>query len=141
MSARETRERRETAERLLAELLGAGAIPAMEGDRLGIDAPPGCLTAERRERLAGFLPEMRTLVATRWRSRSECAALRPCRRMSPCAQSEDGRPCGMASTCCLCGDPLPPSHQYLCHACADASKTFTSTLSRGTTTMPEGDHP
>ena len=141
MSTRETRVRRETAERLLAELMGAGAIPTMAGDRLSIDAPPGFLTPERRECLAGCLPELRTLVATRWRSRTECVARRPCRRMSPCAQPEEGRPCLLPPTCCVCGDPLPPHHHYLCHACADAPRTSTSstsTLSWGTTTTPEG---
>ena len=109
------------AERLLAELLAAGAIPVVEEGRLRIEAPPGALTAERREALAGCLPELRTLVATRWRGREECAAARPCRRMSACARPVDGRPCGMPAACCLCGAPLPPGRRYLCPGCTEAS--------------------
>ena len=53
---------RDAAERLLAELLQAGAIPRIEAERLRIDAPPGILTPERRERLAGCLPELRAIL-------------------------------------------------------------------------------
>ena len=112
---------REDAERLLAELLAAGAIPLIEGGRLRVEAPPGMLTAARRERLAGCLPELRALVATRWRPREECAAARPCRRMSPCARPVGGRPCLVPSTCCVCGAPLPPGRRYLCPACTETS--------------------
>jgi hypothetical protein len=112
---------RDAAERLLAELLQAGAIPAIEADRLRIDAPPRILTADRRERLAGCLPELRTLVATRWRSRGECIAPRPCRPMTPCAEPQDGRPCLMPATCCRCGGPLPPGRRYVCATCSATS--------------------
>ena len=113
------------AERLLAELLGAGAIPLLEGGRLRIEAPPGALTAERRETLAGCLPELRALVAGRWRGREECMAPRPCRRMAACARPVDGRPCGMPAVCCLCGGSLPPGRRYLCPACAEAASGAT----------------
>ncbi len=123
---------REEAEHLLAELLRAGAIPALEAERLRIDAPRGCLTTDRRERLAGCLPELRTLVATRWRSRGECVAHRPCRRMSPCAEPIDGHPCLIQATCCLCGAGLPPGRRYLCRACSDTSlATMSETKSQG----------
>lgn len=110
---------RDEAERLLAELLGAGSIPVVDGGRLRIDAPPGALDSERRERLAGCLPELRALVSARWRSRHECVAARPCRRMSACARPVDGRPCLVPATCCACGAPLPPGRRYLCPACTD----------------------
>ena len=70
---------RTEAEALLADLLAAGAIPLMENGRLRIEAPGGVLDARRRERLAGCLPELREIVQTRWRSREECRAKRPCR--------------------------------------------------------------
>jgi hypothetical protein len=126
---------REEAEHLLAELLQAGAIPAIEADWLRIDAPPGILTADRRERLAGCLPELRTLVATRWRSPEECVAHRPCRRMSPCAQPVDGRPCLLPATCSICRSALPPGRRYLCFACSDerGAMAIAPTI--------QGDHP
>lgn len=109
------------AARLLAELLAAGAIPAVDGGRLTIEAPPGTLTGAKREALAGCLPELRALVAARWRSREECAAPRPCRRMAPCARPADGRPCRMPATCCLCEQPLPPGRLSLCPGCTTTS--------------------
>jgi len=115
---------RDDAERLLAELLPAGAIPVVAGGRLRVDAPAGSLTPDRRERLAGCLPELRAVVAARWRSREECVAPRPCRRMSRCAKPVDGRPCRMVANCCLCGAPLSPGRFYLCPACTEASKTL-----------------
>jgi len=117
------------ADEMLAELLRVGAIPVVAEGRLTIEAPTRVLTAARREMLSGCVPEMRALVATRWRSRAECVARRPCRRMSPCARSEDGRPCLMSPTCCVCEDPLPPQHRYLCRACADTPRASTSSLS------------
>ncbi len=107
------------AERLLEELLRAGAIPVLEGGRLRIEAPPGTLTSERREALAGCLPELRALVTARWRSREECAAPRPCRRRTACARPRDGRPCRTPATCCVCGTFLVPGRRYCCSACAD----------------------
>ncbi|MDP9469117.1 MAG: hypothetical protein M3Q71_00400 [Chloroflexota bacterium] len=111
------------AERLLEELLRAGAIPVLEGGRLRIEAPPGTLTAERREALAGCLPELRALVTARWRSRETCAAPRPCRRMTPCARPVAGRPCRTPATCCICGARLAPGHRYCCPGCADDRRT------------------
>jgi hypothetical protein len=108
------------AERVLAELLGTGAIPAIEAGRLRVEAPPGALTPARREALAGCLAEVRALVAARWRSREECVARMPCRRMSPCSLPVDGRPCLVPATCCVCGAPLSAGRRYLCEACAEA---------------------
>ncbi len=110
---------RTEAEALLADLLAAGAIPLIEDGRLRINAPGGVLDARRRERLAGCLPELRAIVQTRWRSREECVAMRPCRRMAPCVEPKDGLPCGADPTCCLCGAPLPAGHRYLCHGCIE----------------------
>ncbi|MDP9367261.1 MAG: hypothetical protein M3Q03_03120 [Chloroflexota bacterium] len=107
------------AERLLEELLRAGAIPILEGARLRIAAPPGTLTSERRDALAGCLPELRALVSARWRSREECAAPRLCRRMTPCARPVDGYPCLIPATCCVCGTRLAPGRRYCCPTCAD----------------------
>lgn len=76
---------RRAAEEVLADLLQAGAVPSISGGRLDVAAPPGILTEERRETLAGCLPELRALVAEQWQSREECVARRPCRRMSVCA--------------------------------------------------------
>lgn len=76
------------AERLLADLLAVGAIPVLEGGRLRIEAPLGALTAARRAALHGCLPEVRTLVAARWRSREDCIAKWPCRRMGVCQMPE-----------------------------------------------------
>lgn len=112
---------RDDAERLLAELLTAGAIPILARERLRIDAPPGALTPDRRERLAGCLPELRAIVAARWRSREECVAPHPCRRMSPCVMPRDGRCCLADATCCLCSAPLPSGRCYLCQGCAETS--------------------
>ena len=109
------------AERLLAELLMAGAAPVIEDGRLRVEAPPGALTAGRREALAGCLPELRALVAARWRGREECMAPRPCRRMAACARPVEGRPCAVPAACCLCGAPLPPGRLYLCPACTEAA--------------------
>jgi hypothetical protein len=117
---------RHEAERLLADLLRAGAIPVLEDGRLRIEAPTGVLTAARRERVAGSLPELRALVASRWRSREECIAAVPCRRMSPCTESGEGRPCLVPATCCVCGADLEPDHRYLCLACADVHPTVTN---------------
>lgn len=111
-------------ERMLADLLRAGAIPVLEDGRLTIQAPTGVLTPGRRERVAGSLPELRALVASRWRSREECVAARPCRRMSPCAEPSDGRPCLLPAMCCVCRAGLEPGHRYLCTACADASASM-----------------
>lgn len=116
---------RHDAERLLAELVQEGAILVLDDDRLAIDAPPGTLTADRRKRLAGCLPELRTLVAAQWRPRGECIAPRPCRRDSPCAEPVDGRPCFLATTCCLCESALPPGRRYLCQACSATSAAAT----------------
>lgn len=109
---------RSHAERVLADLLRAGAIPAIAGGRLTIDAPAGTMTAERREALAGCLPELRALVAERWRSREQCVARRPCRVMSPCAKPKDGRPCLIPAICCACGRALTDGRRYLCEECA-----------------------
>ena len=108
---------RTEAEALLADLLAAGAIPLMENGRLRIEAPTGVLDARRRERLGGCLPELRAIVASRWRSREECVAQRPCRRMAPCVEPNGVIPCGVDPTCCLCGAPLPEGHRYLCTGC------------------------
>ncbi len=107
------------AERLLEELLRAGAIPVLEGGRLRIEAPPGTLTSGRREALTGCLPELRALVSARWRSREECVAPRPCRRMSPCTRPIGRRPCLTPPTCCICVVPLTPGRLYCCSTCAD----------------------
>jgi hypothetical protein len=112
---------RDEAEALLADLLAAGAIPVMESERLRIEAPPGVLTPSRRQAIEGALPELRAIVASRYRSRQECTARRPCRRMSICAEPVDGRPCGIPATCCLCGAPLAPGRKYLCAACAEGT--------------------
>jgi hypothetical protein len=112
--------RRRDAEDLLTELLADGAIPVIERQRLQITAPPGVLTDERRAAIEAVLPELRAIVAARWRPREKCMARRPCRRMSRCAEPADGRPCLMPATCCLCGAALEPGRLYLCPACADA---------------------
>ena len=109
---------RSEAERLLAELLRAGAIPLVEGGRLAVEAPPGALSGRLREELAAGLPELRALVAARWRAREECVAPRPCRRMTACARPVDGRPCLAPAACCVCGAALPAGHRYLCPACS-----------------------
>jgi hypothetical protein len=111
--------RRTDAESLLADLLNAGAIPLLEHERLRIEAPPRALTAARREQLEGCLAELRVIVSSRYRSREECVARRPCRRMSQCADPRDGRPCKASPNCCLCGSPLSPGRKYLCEACTD----------------------
>lgn len=110
---------RAEAEALLADLLAAGAIPLVEDGRLRIAAPGGVLDARRRERLAGCLPELRAIVHSRWRSREDCVAARPCRRMGRCAESNGVLPCKADPTCCLCGAPLPAGHRYLCHGCVE----------------------
>ena len=110
---------RDDAERLLADLLRAGALPVLENGRLTMATPPGVLTPERRDALVGCLPELRVLIASRWRSREECIARRPCRRMSRCARPVAGRPCLTPSTCCVCGEGLRDGYRYLCHICAD----------------------
>ena len=110
---------RTEAEALLADLLVAGAIPLVEDGRLRITAPGGVLDARRRERLAGCLPELRAIVEGRWRSREECVAARPCRRMGRCAEPVEGRWCKGNPTCCLCGAPLPAGHRYLCGTCIE----------------------
>ena len=112
------------AERLLEDLLRAGAIPVLEDGRLRIAAPPGTLTAERWEALAGCLPELRALVTARWRSRETCAAPRPCRRMTACASPVNGRSCLTPATCCICGASLVPGRCYLCAICSGASGTM-----------------
>ncbi len=108
------------AERLLEELLRAGAVPVLEEGRLQIEAPPGTLTSERREALSGCLPELRALVRARWRSREECIAPRPCRRMTPCPRPIEGRPCLIPAACCVCGADMAPGRRYCCSTCADA---------------------
>ena len=110
---------RTEAEALLADLLAAGAIPLVEDGRLRIEAPGGVLDGRRRERLGGCLPELRAIVDSRWRSREECVAVRPCRRMGRCAEPNGVLPCKGDPTCCLCGVPLPAGHRYLCHACVE----------------------
>ena len=110
---------RTEAEALVADLLAAGAIPLIEDGLLRINAPGGVLDQRRRERLAGCLPELRTFVQSRWRSREECVAVRPCRRMGRCAEPADGRWCKADPTYCLCGAPLPARHRYLCHGCVE----------------------
>lgn len=105
------------AERVLADLLAAGAIPVVEDGRLRIEAPRGALDASRRREVEAALPELRAIVAGRYRSREACVARRPCRRMSVCAKPADGRPCRMPATCCLCGAPLPSGETYVCRAC------------------------
>ncbi len=107
-----------TADDLLEELLRAGAVPSVSGGRLDVAAPPGVMTEGRRETLAGCLPEVRALVAARWRSREQCVARRPCRVMSPCAHPTGGRPCLVPATCCTCGGSLPVGRRYLCPMCA-----------------------
>jgi hypothetical protein len=107
------------AEQLLADLLAAGGIPVLEAGRLRIEAPVGTLTSDRREMLRGCLPELRALVEARWRSREECVARRPCRRMSVCRQTEpDGWSCLLPRVCALCGAKLPVGRRYLCASCA-----------------------
>ena len=107
------------AERLLADLLAAGAIPVLEAGRLRIEAPAGTLTGARRDMLRDCLPELRTIVATRYRSREECVAHRPCRRMSVCRQPEPGSwPCRLPRVCALCKVILPVDRRYLCESCA-----------------------
>ena len=110
---------RTEAEALLADLLAAGSIPLVEDGRLRIETPGGVLDQRRRERLAGCLPELRAIVEGRWRSREECRARRPCRRMGRCVEPADGRWCKADPTCCLCGAPLPAKHRYLCAECVD----------------------
>jgi hypothetical protein len=111
---------KDEAERLLADLLAAGAIPVLEGGRLRIEAPTGTLSSARREALNGCLPELRALVATRWRSREECVAKRPCRRMSVCQEAEpDGWPCLTPRVCAVCKVSLPVGRKYLCEACVE----------------------
>ena len=117
----------DSAERLLADLLTAGAIPVMEGDRLLINAPPGVLTRARRAEIDAALPELRAIVASRWRSRDECVARRPCRRMSVCAEPKDGRPCLIPATCCLCGADLAPGRKYVCETCTEESQRASDT--------------
>jgi hypothetical protein len=114
--------RQTEAEALLADLLSAGAIPFIEQERLRIGAPPGALTPVRRERLEGCLPELRAIVSSRYRSREECLARRPCRRMSRCAEPRDGRPCKASPNCCLCGSPLAPGRKYLCEQCTEEQR-------------------
>ncbi len=109
---------RRDAEDLLEELLLAGAVPSIAGGRLDVAAPPGVMTEARRGALAGCLPEVRALVAARWRPREVCVARRPCRVMSPCSRPVDGRPCLIPATCCACGEPLSSGRRYLCPACA-----------------------
>jgi hypothetical protein len=109
---------RAEAERLLEELLAAGAVLVIASDRLRIEAPPGVLTAAHRDELVGNLSELRKLVEARWRSRESCVAPRPCRRMTVCARPAEGRPCVVAVTCCVCRTPLPSGHRYLCETCA-----------------------
>lgn len=112
------------AERLLADLLAAGAIPVLEAGRLRIDAPVGTLTGDRREALRGCLPELRAMVQTRYRSREECAARTPCRRMSVCQRPEpDGWSCRLPRICARCKIDLPIGRRYLCDACAESSLT------------------
>ena len=110
---------RSEAERLLEDLLAAGAIPTIRGGRLEIDAPPGVMTAARREALPGSLPEVRALVAARWRSREQCVARRPCRVNSICVRPIEGRPCLVPATCCVRGEPLPSGRRYLCPDCSE----------------------
>jgi hypothetical protein len=105
------------AETILADLLAAGAIPVLVGERLKIEAPRGVLTPERRRAIDTSLPELRAIVAGRWRSRGECVARRPCRKMSICAEPSDGRPCLAPATCCVCGADLSPGSRYLCSEC------------------------
>ncbi len=119
---------RDDAERLLADLLRAGALPVLENGRLTMATPPGVLTGERRDALVGCLPELRVLIASRWRSREECIARRPCRRMSRCVEPVDDRPCLVAATCCVCGVSLAPGHRYLCPACADTRPPMANRL-------------
>ena len=107
------------AERLLAELLEAGAVPVLEGGPLRVEALAGILTPDRRERLADCLPELRAIVAARWRAREACVAARPCRRMSPCARPVDALPCLVPAACCVCNAPLGPGGRYLCPACTN----------------------
>jgi hypothetical protein len=109
------------AEAVLADLLAAGAIPVLEAGRLRIDGPRSVLTSAPREALNGCLPELRALVATRWRSREECVAARPCRRMSVCQEAApDGWPCVTPRICVDCKVELPVGRRYLCEACAEA---------------------
>lgn len=122
-------------ERLLAHLLAEGAVPSIAAGRLRIDAPPGVLTAERRAALATCLPQLRALVAARWRSREECGAAVPCRRMTACAQPVEGRSCALPPVCCLCGAPLPTGHRYLCVACGVAGEAAAAARFR------KGDRP
>lgn len=107
------------AEALLADLLAAGVIPLVEDGRLRIAAPGGVLDQRRRERLGGCLPELRAIVQSRWRSREDCVAKRPCRRMSVCAEPDGVLPCKADPTCCLCKGPLPAGNRYLCAACME----------------------
>jgi hypothetical protein len=112
------------AERLLAALLVAGAIPVLDHGRLRIEAPKGTMSSARREALSGCLPELRALVATRWRSREECVAKRPCRRMSVCQDADpDGWPCLTPRVCADCKAELPSGRRYLCEACAEIGLT------------------
>lgn len=109
------------AERLLADLLAAGAIPVIEDDKLRIEAPRGVVSPARLEALSGCLPELKAIVATRWLPREACVARRPCRRMSACREPEpDGFPCLLPRTCAICKNALPLGRKYLCEACAEA---------------------
>lgn len=111
------------AERLLADLLAAGAIPVLEAGRLRIDAPPGTLNHARRDALRDGLPELRAIVQTRYRSREECLAKRPCRRMSVCQQpGPDGWPCLLPRVCAVCKTDLPVGRRYCCEQCAEANR-------------------
>lgn len=109
------------AETLLTELLSAGAIPVLDYGRLRIDGPRSALTPVRCEAMSGCLPELRNIVAIRWRSREPCIAARPCRRMSVCQEAaQDGWPCLTPRVCADCKVELLVGRKYLCDACAEA---------------------
>lgn len=122
---------RGNADELLDALLERGVITVIVEGRLRLDAPAGTLDAEVRGRLADALPDLRELVDSLWRSREQCWANRPCRRMSVCQEMKRDPgalraagmiACGIPAVCALCRNPLPPDHRYLCAPCAEKSR-------------------
>lgn len=115
------------AEALLGALTEAGVVLIADGARLRVRVPAGALSPELREALAARRDQIQALVAERFRGSAEClaaraaGAIRPCRRMSPCARPVHGRACLIPATCCDCGGELPPGLRYRCPACTAQS--------------------
>ncbi len=102
------------AERLLEDLLAAGAIPSIGGGRLAVDAPPG-RDDRGAARSAGGEPAGDAgagggaVVFPRTVRGAPTVLGEP-----PCAKPTDGRPCLVPATCCASGESLPPGRRYLC---------------------------